>query len=144
MEPSTGKLWRFDSTGAPKNFTAGPGAGTNSITGLNFGEFAGLDQIAVDSSSGPAKGDIYVTESGLGRISVFASTGELLGTLKGSGNPNGKLGEDCGVAVDQSNGDLYVASRGFDIWRSHPPVALSARQTIPVVSKCRSNRVSSR
>ncbi len=124
MEPSTGKLWRFDSTGAPKNFTAGPGAGTNSITGLNFGEFAGLDQIAVDSSSGPAKGDIYVTESGLGRISVFAATGALLGTLKGSGNPNGKLGEDCGVAVDQSNGDVYIASRGFEIWRYSPTSSL--------------------
>src|SRR5581483_2635715 len=45
-------------------------------------------------------------------------TGEPLGTLVGSAI--GGLGEDCGIAVDQSNGDLYIADRAADIWRYSP------------------------
>src|SRR5581483_8587450 len=73
IEPSTGRLWRFSSSGASKSFTAGPDAGTNSLTGLGFQSFAALDQVAVDDSGGPAKGDIYVTESGSRQVRVFSS-----------------------------------------------------------------------
>ncbi|HEU0250928.1 MAG TPA: hypothetical protein VFR48_09410 [Solirubrobacteraceae bacterium] len=120
LDPPAGKLWRFAANGTPDNFTAGPGAGTNSIGGFSFQGFPGLDQVAVDDSSGPAKGDVYVTESGQHRVKAFSSTGEPIGTLTGTGTPNGGLGEDCGIAVDQSNGDVYIANRGFDIWRYSP------------------------
>jgi hypothetical protein len=115
-----GSLLRFSSTGAPVAFTAGPAPGTNTITGLSFQQFASFDQIAVDSSGGPSNGNIYVTQSGSGQVKVFASTGEPLGTLTGSGTPAGGLGEDCGVAVDQADGDVYVASYSNRVWRYSP------------------------
>lgn len=124
IELSSRKLWRFSSNGTPDDFTAGADAGTNSLTGFNFQGFAGLDQVAVDNSSGPAKGDIYVTESASGRVKVFASTGEPLGTLTGSGTPAGGLGEDCGIAVDDSNGDVYIADRADRIWRYTPSTSV--------------------
>jgi hypothetical protein len=118
VDPSGKKLWRFSSTGAAKDFTAGPDAGTNTLTGLSFPSFTSYAEVAADASSGPSKGNIYVTING--QVSVFASSGEPLGSLSGSGTPSGSFGEDCGVAVDQSNGDLYVASRGSRIWRYSP------------------------
>src|SRR5262249_30475371 len=38
--------------------------------------------------------------------------------------PSGQLGEACGVAVDQADGDLYVASRGSRVWRYSPSAAM--------------------
>jgi sugar lactone lactonase YvrE len=111
---------RFDSSGAAKNFTAGPGAGTNALPGLNFEEFASLAEVAVDNSGGPSDGNIYVTQSTSAQVKVFASDGEPLGSLNGSGTPNGGFGEDCGVAVDQANGDVYIASYENRVWRYSP------------------------
>jgi hypothetical protein len=113
-------IHRFDASGAPKNFTAGPDAGTNTLTGLNLQGFPSFDQVAVDSSSGPSKGNIYATESGGGAVKVFANDGTPLGSLNGSGTPGGGLSEVCGVAVDQANGDVYVADWAERIWRYSP------------------------
>jgi hypothetical protein len=98
----TGSLDRFDSTGAPKNFTAGPNAGTNKLTGLNVG-LAGRAGVAVDASGSPLEGSIYV-KSANGTIRVYAPTGEEIGSLTG-------FGDACGVAVDQSSGVVYVGDR---------------------------------
>jgi hypothetical protein len=120
VDPSGKELWRYSSGGAPKNFTAGPDAGTNTLTGLGFQSFPSIEQVAVDDSAGPAKGDIYVTQSSSGEVKVFSSSGEPLGVLTGSGTPSGGLGEDCGVAVDQATGDLYIGDRSNRIWRYSP------------------------
>jgi phosphodiesterase/alkaline phosphatase D-like protein len=108
IDYSNNSLDRFDASGNPKNFTAGPGAGSNEITGLPLGGFGSpdLNEVAVDSSGGPADGDIYVTD-GEGKVRVFANSGEPLATLVGS--PLGAFELACGVAVDQANGDLYVS-----------------------------------
>jgi hypothetical protein len=124
VSTATNKVSRFNASGLPKNFTAGPDAGTNTLTGLGFQNFPSLDQVAIDNSGGPSNGNIYVTQSGAGAVKVFASSGAPLGTLNGSGTPAGSLGEDCGVAVDQSNGDLYVASYSNRIWRYSPSTSL--------------------
>ncbi len=120
LDTAGDRLLRFSSAGAPKNFSAGPNPGTNEISGLNLQDFPSFDQVAVDSSGGPSNGNIYVTQSGLGQVKVFASSGEALGTLDGSGTPGGGLGEDCGVAVDEANGDVYVASWENRVWRYSP------------------------
>ena len=57
----------FSPEGEPVEFTAGPGAGTNEISG-----FAELFGVAVD-----ANGMIYAVD-GVGTMSVFDSTGELV------------------------------------------------------------------
>jgi DNA-binding beta-propeller fold protein YncE len=104
---------RFDSTGAPKNFTAGPNAGTNKLTGF-FSPGLGASQVAVDSNSGR----IYVTN--LSTIEVFENTGEPLTTLNGSSTPAGEFTPAaCGVAVDQSTGNVYVGAFGA-VWRYTP------------------------
>ncbi len=96
----TGEVLKFDSTGKPVNFTF---TGTNAITGA--GSVGGAEgEIAVDSSSGPAKGDIYVAHGG-GSINIYNEAGEKIGELtEETGDP---WGEACGVAVD-SSGNVYV------------------------------------
>jgi hypothetical protein len=126
VDPSGKELWRYSPGGAPKNFTAGPDAGTNTLTGLSFQSFPSIEQVAVDNSNGPAKGDIYVTQSSSGEVKVFSSGGEPLGVLTGTETPSGGLGEDCGVAVDQATGDLYIGDRSNRIWRYSPSTATVA------------------
>jgi hypothetical protein len=112
---------RYTSTGAPANFTTGPGAGTNKITGLSLGG-QGEGQIAVDSAPGsPFEGDLYVTSNG-GSVSVFAASGEELGALTG-------FGEACGVSIDQSNGDVYIGDYSFGGIRRFSPVSDAAPVT---------------
>jgi DNA-binding beta-propeller fold protein YncE len=104
---------RFDSTGAAKNFTAGPNAGTNKLTGsFSFGP--GASQVAVDSNSGR----IYVTN--LSAVEVFENTGEPLTSINGSSTPNHSYEASCGVAVDQSSGEVYVGDHAGFVWRYTP------------------------
>ena len=94
-----GSIEKFDADGNPANFSA---TGTNTITGVNVG---GGDEteLAVDNSTGPAKGDIYLAGGG---VKVFGPDGSLLGTLtEAPGVPWGETA--CGVAVDGS-GSVYV------------------------------------
>jgi hypothetical protein len=111
-ESGSGAISRFNSAGAPDNFTAGPNAGTNKLTGFSLP--ATESQIAVDSApTSPLKGALYVTSNG-GSIYVYASSGEKLGELTG-------FGEACGVSVDQSNGDVYVGDYSYGgVRRFHP------------------------
>jgi hypothetical protein len=112
---------RFTAAGAQDNFTAGPDAGTNTLT--TGGE--NLTDLAVDNSPGPLHGDIYVDERDT--VKLFASDGSLLGALDGSGTPDGDFGSSaCGVAVDATSGDVYVAvgqspaDNQSRIWRYAP------------------------
>jgi hypothetical protein len=91
-------LSRYTSAGAAKEFTEGPGPGTNTISGLSFTEQA--PGVAVDNSGGLLDANIYVTNAP--NVSVFSPTGKALGQLSG-------ISEVCGVAVDQSDGSVYVA-----------------------------------
>jgi hypothetical protein len=95
-----GKLLRFDSSGAPKSFTAGSGAGTNAIELPLPGDYAS-SQVAIDNSGGPLNGTIYVVASG-SPIKAFAPDGSSRGEFY--------AGSTCGVAVDQSDGTLLVGA----------------------------------
>jgi hypothetical protein len=109
-----GTISRFDSSGAPKNFTAGPDAGTNTLTGIRS-----IGDVAIDSSGGPLDGTIYVVEGGNDRaVRVFASNGESRGALTGFGTLSGSFQDLGGVAVDQANGDVYIGDT--KIWRYAP------------------------
>jgi hypothetical protein len=80
-------LRAFQSDGEPALFSAGPGAGTNTIGG--FGELCGL---AVDSN-----GDIYAADFFTG-VHVYTPAGAVLNTFEG--------GSGCNIAVD-SHGTVY-------------------------------------
>ncbi len=89
-----GTVYKFDAAGEPVSFAS---SGTNVIEGVGGGGI-GESEIAVDSSTGPAKGDVYVANNS--SVLIYnGETGEKLGELTG--------GEACGVAVDPS-GDVYV------------------------------------
>lgn len=101
---SEGRIFKYDADGNPVDFSA---LGSNVITGV--GSYGGDEtELAVDNSSGPAKGDIYLAthfSETDGEIKIFGSDGKPLGALtKVAGRP---WGEPCGVAVDGS-GNVYV------------------------------------
>jgi hypothetical protein len=121
-EVGTGKVHRFTSAGAPKPFTAGTDAGTNTLTGFEW-PYLGAAQVAVDNSPGPANGDIYVVHQTLsfqGFVDVYSPTGAHLGQLTGSGDASGSLGFPCGVAVDQADGSVYIGDYFGHVWRYTP------------------------
>jgi hypothetical protein len=93
-----GEVLKFDASGVPAEF-----ASTKTHAIRVESSCCGEGQIAVDNSSGPAKGDIYLAHAG-GSIDIFNAAGESLGELTGEGAP---WGEACGVAVDVS-GNVYV------------------------------------
>jgi hypothetical protein len=121
------KVVRFDSAGAPKNFTAGPDAGTNTLTGIDR-----AGDIAIDNSGGPLNGTIYVIEANDPdrKILIFSTNGESRGAITGAGipagfsAPPGILYDPRGIAVDQSDGSVYFYNRPFapetEIWRYTP------------------------
>jgi hypothetical protein len=110
---SGGRIARFDSTGAPKNFAV-PG-GSNRIANAGIGG-QGEAQVAFDSApASPLKGSIYA-RNGAGTVAVYAESGEKVGSLTG-------FSEACGVAVDPS-GVLYVGDYSFGGVRRFEPVAV--------------------
>jgi hypothetical protein len=98
-DTNAASIFKFDAEGNPVNFSS---TGTNAITGVvGFGYDEA--ELAVDDSSGPAKGDIYVAHAG-STIEIFSSAGTKLGELsEEAGVP---WGEACGVAVDSSGAVL--------------------------------------
>ncbi len=73
--------------------------------------FSGPREVAVDNSSSPAKGDVYVADPGHNAIDVFNSSGKYLSQIK----PSSPLenSEPRGVTVDAS-GDVWVREEGKD------------------------------
>jgi hypothetical protein len=99
-------IYKFNAAGDPEDFSA---LGTNVIEGS--GElYAGFSQIAVDSSSGPAGGDIYVVEGE--HVTVYGADGDRLGELNSEVEAEGGPWDlACGVAVDPA-GNVYVGLVG--------------------------------
>jgi hypothetical protein len=97
-DAAAGKVYKFDSAGAPLNFSA---TGTNAISGVGGGGGGAEFEIALAPAGSPSgtAGDIYVANNGQA-IHVYSPSGTELGEL-----PQG--GETCGVATDPS-GNLYA------------------------------------
>jgi hypothetical protein len=89
-----GRIDKLDAEGEPVAF-AGL-AGSNAIDGVGVAG-TGEEELAVDESTGPDKGDIYVALSR--EVAIYSAAGVKLGSLTG--------GETCGVAVDAA-GHVYV------------------------------------
>jgi hypothetical protein len=103
-----GTLSKYTASGEPLKFKGLAGE-PFTITGLGSGGQS-ENELAVDSSSDPAQGDVYVAVSyGNGdKIAVLAPDGTSLGTLTEAVSP---WGTACGVAVDPS-GNVYVSLYG--------------------------------
>jgi hypothetical protein len=81
--------------------------------GSEPGEFAIPAFVAVDDSSGPSQGDVYVADAGTNLVQKFTPNGTLItswgtgGQLNGETATDGPFGGLAGVAVD-SSGELGV------------------------------------
>jgi hypothetical protein len=73
------------------------------------GSFSNLGGVAVDNSTGAAKGNVYVIDHGHNVIDVFNSSGKYLSQIVGT--PSTFADELNGVAVDGS-GNVWVAENG--------------------------------
>jgi NHL repeat len=83
---------------------------------VQVGEIAGfgfpVGGVAGDRSSG----DLYVVDGSGAVVNKYGPTGTLISSFGGPGSGNGQFGQGffsgpAGVAVDQSNGDVYVVDR---------------------------------
>lgn len=93
-----GRVYKFDAAGAPVNFSS---TGTNEIKEIAVTPYGGGEtEIAVDNSSGPAAGDIYVAS--LRHVWIYSESGEKLGVLER------ETGELHGVSVGPT-GEVYVS-----------------------------------
>jgi Divergent InlB B-repeat domain len=106
-----GSVYKFNANGEPENFTH---TGSNAIEGFDPEAFnGGESQIAVDNSSGPAKGDIYIVTGG--KVLIYNSEGKELAPLTEANEP-------AGVAVD-SSGAVYVSFRELKSVDKYTPTA---------------------
>ncbi|MFN0279878.1 MAG: hypothetical protein ACKVRN_14965 [Pyrinomonadaceae bacterium] len=87
-----------DSKAAPSVFSSGPGS--------ELGQLSRPRGLATD-----AKGNLYVADSGNGRIQKFDPNGRFLIEFGNSGPPETQLQDPNGVAVD-SEGNVYVLDVG--------------------------------
>ena len=100
-------VFRCTANGSEAKFTAGPGAGTNHISGFGFNFSQGGNQIAVS----PTSHDFFVADEQKFAVKAFAQDGEEAKFTAGPGAGTNELFGffTCGVVVD-ANGDIYVAS----------------------------------
>ena len=100
----TDTVYKFDASGKAANFSA---LGSNALThSFSFPSVYGSPAaIAVDNSSGPSAGDLYVMDAGNGVIDKFNSEGTYLSKM------GGFEGELLGLGVDGS-GTVHVDLAG--------------------------------
>ncbi len=102
----TDTVYKFDASGSPLDFAA---LSSNALTGaatpaksFSFPSVSGTPAaIAVDNSSSPSAGDLYVMDAGNGVIDKFSPEGTYLSQI------GGFTGELLGLGIDQS-GTVHV------------------------------------
>ncbi len=102
-------LYKFNASGEPVDFSS---TGTNVIEKTESGG-GQISQVAVDGSSGPAAGDIYVATYYHG-VRVYNESGKYIGELSEE--------HSCGVTVDLS-GQVYVSNLDAGTLKRYAPTA---------------------
>jgi NHL repeat len=94
---------------SPRQFNSLPKSATSMFEGgkgTDNGQFDSPTGIAVDN-----KGNIFVADTGNGRIEKFSPTGVFLNSVGRQGTGYGQLGAPNGIAIDKAN-NIYVADAG--------------------------------
>ena len=81
------------------------------IPGAGAGQFTAPTSVAVDSSKGSSRGNVYVGDAGTNVVQKFTAGGKYLLTIDGSNTTQGHFVSLAGVAVDQ-NGNLWTVDAG--------------------------------
>jgi hypothetical protein len=97
-----GRLYKYNAFGDAVEFSS-TGTGSNEITVPSGG--GAVSEIAVDNSSGPNEGDIYVVNGLTEGVFIYNEAGDQVGEI--TEIPGKPWGEVCGVAVG-SDGAVYV------------------------------------
>jgi len=122
-DAGTKSIYKFSAGGAPLEFSALKSDAIKTDGGTAKDE----EQLAIDSSAGPAKGDIYLAEGSPGSVAIYDSeTGASLGHLDKEVETEvtgAHWGEPCGVAVDPS-GHVYVGLANGFVNRYAPTASL--------------------
>jgi hypothetical protein len=114
FDSATRAIYKFNSAGEPREFSALKADAIESVGGAGRDE----NEIAVDSSTGPAKGDIYLANGS--HVGIYDPSGTSLGELNSEvTNLGAPWGEPCGVAVDPS-GSVYVGLYGYHVNKYTP------------------------
>ncbi|HTR75730.1 MAG TPA: hypothetical protein VMH33_10815 [Solirubrobacterales bacterium] len=125
---STAKtISRFKPNGEPDPFSA---LGTNVISGVTISTNVNAAQVVIapPGSAGGTAGDIYVAQAPSHMVSIFAASGEYLGSLtqfnEGEHATGGSapLGRVTGVSVD-SSGTVYVSDETNNEIHKYGPTA---------------------
>ncbi len=137
FDPTGEDLYAYDLQGAgsPIEFTAAahvlnassqPATWQSQLSGQNTPQgqigFSQPADVAVDASGTASQGNVYLTDASAGVVDAFDpnNQNQLLtsfgdteggsdGQLHGNASQIEGFGQPCGLAVDQANGDLYVA-----------------------------------
>src|ERR1700684_730464 len=100
FDEGTHAIYKSNAAGESVNFSS---TATNAIDGVTSSGGGAEQEIAVDSSTGPDKGDIYLANNKV--VDIYSPAGAKLGEITGGERSEGQ--EACGVAVDP-NGAVYV------------------------------------
>jgi hypothetical protein len=101
---------RTTGTGASAPFTAGPAEGSNRLIGIDTtptGTFAGPGRPSRGGIAVDAAGNLYVADGTRHLVAVFASTGALLRTIRGTASD--PLEDLTAIAVDPTDGYILLA-----------------------------------
>ncbi|MGA9313333.1 MAG: NHL repeat-containing protein [Solirubrobacteraceae bacterium] len=93
---------------------------TSGAAGSGLGEFDRPTGVAVDNSSGPLAGSVYVTDFNNNRVQVFSTAGAYIGQFAGTNAPKAFQGPRA-IAVSSATGDVYVADQGNEVVDSFEP-----------------------
>jgi hypothetical protein len=115
---SSGAVQRFESSGTYVSQLHGATTAAGSLS------LSTDSHIAIDRSGTSSEGTAYVTDSNNNLVVAFdtETTGletafDTDGQLDGSATPAGSFSTPCGIAVDQSNGNVLVADQNSNrIW----------------------------
>jgi DNA-binding beta-propeller fold protein YncE len=111
VEQSTGNVWVIDKQHAVLDKFDASGS---YISQIAFGPWGADPDVAVDNSGTATQGHVAAAAE-FGPVRVFDSSGTPLFQLDGSTTPDGAFNDDCGLAIDPNNGDIYVAEFGQQV-----------------------------
>jgi DNA-binding beta-propeller fold protein YncE len=85
------------------------------LGGFSFGGVNGRDGLAINDSSGPEAGEVYVADTGHKVVDRFSATGTFEEAHQIKGPSAGKeFVEPIAVAVDDATGDVFVIDRASE------------------------------
>jgi hypothetical protein len=110
IEQSTGDVYVIDKA---NNVLDKFDSSGNYLSQIAVDGWGAVPDLAVDNSATASEGNVAVAPEG-GDVRVFDSSGTELFQIPATGNttPDGTFDDNCGLAINPANGDIYVAEFG--------------------------------